>query len=116
MFWTLNGTNCAGSVGSTKAVALLRRLNVQPQPSDTSRALQQQADAEMEKLRGLSGAAFDREYAQHELAYHRQVNDAVRTQLIPSAQNAELKQLLEQGLKIFEGHQQHAEQLVKQVG
>ena len=99
-----------------KALTLLKKLNVKPQPSDTSKTLQQQADAEMKKLQGLDGAAFDKEYAQHELDYHRQVNDAVRSQLIPSAQNPELKQLLEQGLKIFEGHQQHAEQLVKQVG
>jgi putative membrane protein len=99
-----------------KALTLLKKLNVKPQPSDTSKTLQQQADAEMKKLQGLDGAAFDKEYAQHELDYHRQVNDAVRNQLIPSAQNPELKQLLEQGLKIFEGHQQHAEQLVKQVG
>jgi putative membrane protein len=99
-----------------KALTLLKKLNVKPQPSDTSKTLQQQADAEMKKLQGLDGAAFDKEYAQHELAYHRQVTDAVRNQLIPSAQNPELKQLLEQGLKIFEGHQQHAEQLVKQVG
>jgi hypothetical protein len=34
---------------------------------------------------------------------------AVETQLIPSASNAELKGLLQTGLKIFQGHQQHAE-------
>jgi putative membrane protein len=31
--------------------------------------------------------------------------------LIPSANNPELKSLLEAGLKIFEGHQQHAEEV-----
>jgi len=41
------------------------------------------------------------------------VNDAVRNTLIPSANNPELKSLLMTGLKIFEGHQQHAEQLVQ---
>jgi putative membrane protein len=29
--------------------------------------------------------------------------------LIPSAHNAELKDLLETGLKVFQGHEQHAE-------
>jgi putative membrane protein len=98
-----------------QALALVKKLNVQPQNSDTSRALTKQADDEMKRLQGLNGAAFDKAYAANELAYHRQVNDAVRNTLIPSASNPELKSLLQQGLKIFEGHQQHAEQLVKEL-
>jgi putative membrane protein len=39
------------------------------------------------------------------------VNGALKATLIPSAANAELKTLLETGLKIFEGHQQHTEHL-----
>jgi putative membrane protein len=96
-----------------KALALLKQLGVQPQDNDTSRALVRQAEAETKKLEALNGVAFDKAYAEHELAYHRQVNDAVRGTLIPAASNQELKQLLETGLKIFEGHQQHAEQLVR---
>ena len=96
-----------------KALALVKKLGVQPQDNDTSRALQQAADTEMKRLQGLNGAAFDKAYAEHELAYHRQVNDALRGTLIPSASNPELKSLLETGLKIFEGHQQHAEHLVQ---
>jgi putative membrane protein len=45
------------------------------------------------------------------VAYHKAVNGALETQLIPSANNAELKNLLQTGLKIFQGHQQHAEQV-----
>ena len=44
-----------------------------------------------------------------EIAYHKAVNGALETLLIPSASNAELKSLLQTGLKIFQGHQQHAE-------
>ncbi len=96
-----------------QALALVKKLGVQPQDNDTSRALARQAEAETKRLEGLNGAAFDKAYAEHELAYHRQVNQAVRGTLIPSASNPELKGLLETGLKIFEGHQQHAEQLVQ---
>jgi len=46
---------------------------------------------------------------ENEVAYHKTVNGAVETVLIPSSSNAELKALLQQGLKIFQGHQQHAE-------
>ncbi|RUX05186.1 DUF4142 domain-containing protein, partial [Mesorhizobium sp. M8A.F.Ca.ET.059.01.1.1] len=48
-------------------------------------------------------------YIENEVAYHKQVNGALETLLIPSASNAELKSLLETGLKIFQGHEQHAE-------
>ena len=98
-----------------KALALVKKLGVEPQDNDTSRTLTRQAEAEAKRLEGLQGAAFDRAYAEHELAYHRQVNDAVRTTLIPAAANPELKGLLETGLKIFEGHQQHAEHLAKEL-
>jgi putative membrane protein len=43
------------------------------------------------------------------------VNGALENTLIPSANNAELKSLLQTGLKIFQGHQQHAEHVVSDV-
>ena len=57
------------------------------------------------------GAAFDKAYIANEVAYHKAVDSALETQLIPSANNAELKSLLQTGLKIFQGHEQHAEQV-----
>ena len=71
------------------------------------------AEAQLKKMSSLRGAAFDQAYAQNEVAYHQLVNDSLRKTLIPSANNAELKALLSTGLKIFEGHQQHAEHLVQ---
>jgi putative membrane protein len=40
------------------------------------------------------------------------VDNALEQTLIPDAQNAELKTLLQTGLKLFQMHEQHAEQLV----
>jgi putative membrane protein len=42
---------------------------------------------------------------------HQEVNGALQTILIPSAQNPQLKALLEKGLRLFQGHEQMAEQL-----
>jgi putative membrane protein len=53
--------------------------------------------------------------AQNEVAYHQQVNGALQNTLIPNASNSELKDLLSTGLKIFQGHQQHAEHLVQSL-
>ncbi len=49
------------------------------------------------------------------MAYHKTVNGALSGTLIPSAQNAELKSLLQTGLKLFQEHQAHAEQLAQQM-
>ncbi|WP_414471586.1 DUF4142 domain-containing protein [Microvirga sp. M2] len=95
-----------------KALALVKKLNVKPEDNDTSRSLVQQADAKRKELEGLKGAAFDKAYAQNEVAFHQQVNGALQNTLIPSATNGELKDLLSTGLKIFQGHEQHAEHLV----
>ena len=46
------------------------------------------------------------------MAYHQEVNKALESTLIPSATNPELKDLIQTGLKIFQGHEQHAEQVV----
>ena len=75
----------------------------------TSQALTKQAAAKRAELAKLNGAAFDKAYVDNEVAYHKTVNGALETTLIPSASNAELKSLLQTGLKIFQGHEQHAE-------
>jgi putative membrane protein len=94
-----------------QALALVGRLKVTPEANPTSTALTQSAAAERQRLAGLSGMAFDKAYIDHEVAYHRTVNEALRGTLIPSADNAELKALLERGLALFQEHQAHAEQL-----
>jgi putative membrane protein len=92
-----------------QALALVKKLKVTPEDNATSKSLTEAADKERAQLSKLDGAAFDKAYVDNEVAYHKQVNGAVETLLIPSASNAELKSLLETGLKIFQGHEQHAE-------
>ncbi len=94
-----------------QALDLVKKLNVQPEDNATSKSLTKAAAEERAKLDKLNGPAFDKAYIDNEIAYHKQVNGALETLLIPSARNAELKDLLETGLKIFQGHEQHAEQV-----
>jgi putative membrane protein len=94
-----------------KVLALVKKLHMPPQDSPTSQLLKTQADAKHAELAKLSGAAFDKAYAASEVAYHQAVNSALRTTLIPDAHDAELKSLLETGLKLFTNHQHRAEQL-----
>src|SRR6478672_3417122 len=98
-----------------QALALVKKLNVTPEDNPTSQALTKTQDAERKKIAGLEGAAFDKAYIDNEVAYHKTVDEALSKTLIPNAQNAELKSLLEKGLKLFESHLQHAETLAKQL-
>jgi putative membrane protein len=98
-----------------QALDLVKKLNVTPEDNATSQALAKAAADEREKLSGLKGKDFDKAYIDNEVAYHKQVNGALETLLIPSASNAELKSLLETGLKIFQGHQQHAEHVASEI-
>jgi len=98
-----------------KALALVKKLNVTPEDNDTSKALSKQAADKRAELAKLNGAAFDKAYIDNEVAYHKTVNNALQNTLIPSASNSELKDLLTTGLKIFEGHQQHAEHVAAEL-
>jgi len=92
-----------------QALALVKKLNVTPEDNDTSKALTKQAADKRAELAKLNGTAFDKAYIDNEVAYHKTVNSALQNTLIPSASNQELKDLLTTGLKIFQGHEQHAE-------
>jgi len=95
---------------NNNAVALVTKLGVKPEPSDTSKGLQSAADKEQAKLRGLKGAEFDRAYLENEVAYHTQVLGAITDVLIPNAQNAELKKMLVDVKPAFQAHLDHAKQ------
>ncbi|THD81818.1 MAG: DUF4142 domain-containing protein [Phenylobacterium sp.] len=94
-----------------QALALVKKLGVTPQANPTSTALSGAAAAKLKAYAKLSGAAFDKAYVDNEVAYHKTVNGALESTLIPSAQNGELKALLQTGLKLFTEHQHHAEML-----
>ena len=94
-----------------KALALCKKLKVTPEDNDTSKGLVKGADEERAKLEKLEGADFDKAYADNEVSYHHTVNGALEKTLIPGASNAELKDLLQTGLKIFQGHEEHAQKV-----
>jgi putative membrane protein len=98
-----------------QALDLCKKLGVTPEDNDTSKSLAAAAKAKRDELAKMSGAAFDKAYIENEVAYHKTVNGALETTLIPSAQNAQLKSLLQTGLKIFQGHEQHAEMAASMV-
>jgi putative membrane protein len=98
-----------------QALDLVKKLNVTPQDNDTSKTLSKNAAEKRAELAKLKGAEFDKAYIANEVAYHKAVDSALETTLIPNASNAELKSLLQTGLKIFQGHEQHAEHVAAEL-
>lgn len=91
-----------------QATALVRKLNVTPADSDTSNSLKSGGTANLAKLKALKGRAFDKAYIDNEVAYHEAVIAALDATLIPSAQNAELKETLVKVRPAFIAHLEHA--------
>ncbi len=92
---------------------LAATLKVTPTPVAADFPLKVAHEAAIKKLQGLSGAAFDRAFLEHEVAYHKAVIDAVTTTLLPAIRNAELKAFVEKVAPAFAAHQLAAETLLK---
>jgi len=91
-----------------QAVELVTKLKVTPKDNPTSQSLKEGGATNVASLKKLKGAAFDKAYIDHEVAYHQQVLDAVDKTLIPNASNAELKALLVKVRPAFVAHLEHA--------
>ncbi len=98
------------------ATELVTRLGVTPEDNPTSQQLKQGGDQNVAGLQGKNGAEFDRAYVANEVTYHQAVLDAIDQTLIPGAQNAELKALLEQTRPAVAAHLEHARQLQASLG
>lgn len=93
------------------ATDLVKKLNVTPEDNPTSQSIRQGGDANIAKLKALSGGSFDKSYIDHEVAYHESVLDALDKTLIPDAKNEELKALLVKVRPAFLAHLEHARHL-----
>jgi putative membrane protein len=99
-----------------QAVELVTKLGVKPEDNATSQSLKAGGDKNLADLKALKGAAFDKAYVDHEVAYHQAVLDAVDKTLIPGAKNEELKALLVKVRPAFEAHLAHAKQIQSSLG
>jgi putative membrane protein len=94
-----------------QATELVTKLKVTPQDNPTSASLKSGGAENVANLKKLKGAAFDKAYVDHEVAYHQQVLDAIDKTLIPSAKNEELKALIVKVRPAFVGHLEHAKKI-----
>ena len=94
-----------------QAVELVTKLKVTPEDNPTSQSLKAGGAKNLKNLKGLNGAAFDKAYIDHEVAYHVAVLEAIDKTLIPNAKNEELKALIVKVRPAFVAHLEHAKMM-----
>ena len=97
------------------AVALVTKLGVTPVNNELVAVLSKQSSDHEAKLKTLSGVEFDKAYIDHEVAYHKAVIGVIENQLIPGAQNKELKDTLVSVLPAFIAHLKHCEMIQSNI-
>jgi putative membrane protein len=93
------------------ATDLAGKLKLTPEDNPTSQQLKSGGDTNLSNLKNLKGAAFDKAYVDHEVAYHQAVLDALDKTLVPNAKNEELKALLVKVRPAFVAHLEHAKHI-----
>jgi putative membrane protein len=99
-----------------QAEALVTKLNVKPEDNPNSESLKKGGEENLKNLKALNGAAFDKAYIDHEVAYHEQVLDAIDKVLVPNAKNEELKGLIVKVRPAFVAHLDHAKMIQSKLG
>ena len=99
-----------------QATDLAKKLGVKPEDNPTSQSLKKGGQDNVKKLNGLKGKEFDKAYVDQEVTYHQAVLDAIDKTLIPSAQNAELKGLIEKVRPAIAAHLDHAKMIQSKLG
>jgi putative membrane protein len=94
-----------------QASDLVTKLKVTPEDNETSKSLMTGAASNMKKLNSMKGTAFDKEYIDHEVTYHRAVLKTIDDTLIPNAKNTELKDLITKVRPAIAAHLEHAVRL-----
>ncbi len=94
-----------------QASDLAKRVNLTPEDNEASKQLKSNGDAMRDTLKTRKGAEFDKAYIDNEVAYHEAVLSMIDNTLIPGAQNADLKSLLQNVRPAFAAHLEHAKQV-----
>jgi putative membrane protein len=94
-----------------KALTLVKRRGITPKNNAVSQKLLADAATTRAALKSKSAKDFDKAYIDNEVDYHNAGITAVEGQLIPAAQNSELKDLLLKMIPPLKTHLSHAEMI-----
>ena len=94
---------------SDSLAAMAQANHLMPTPNAMSQQIQSQTQTTLQSLQGLSGAAFDSAYVRAMADSHQMALTTIDSQLIPSAQNPQLRTAI--GQKVRPAVAMHLEQI-----
>lgn len=95
---------------------LFKKANIQPKESASSTAIIVGGKRNMEKLKGLQGASFDKAYMENEVTMHQTVLDTIDKSLLPNVKNEQLKGMLNKTRPLIAEHLQQAKKIHSSLG
>jgi putative membrane protein len=96
--------------------ALAQKLNLNLTASQGGDIAAADSTALPASLQGASGANFDKAFISHQVETHQSNIEKIRSQMIPAAQDQQLKSFLQKTLKDMEGHLAALQRVQQQVG
>ena len=96
---------------NNKAESELARVDIASSDTDLSRQLDAESGATTERLRALSGAAFDRAYMDRQVTAHQALISTIDSKLMPHARKKEVKEQLTELRKLADTHLTRAKQI-----
>jgi putative membrane protein len=90
---------------------LLTKIDLDPVDDKISLDFRDESANKRDILRDLDGRAFDSTYIRNEIDYHVKLLGSIDTVLLPSARNAQLKQLITNVRPAVAAHLAHARQV-----
>ena len=96
--------------------ALAQKLNLNLTPAQGGDISVADSSALPSDLQGASGADFDKAFLRHEIEEHQTNIEKIRSQMIPAAQNQQLKTFLQKTVTEMEGHLAALQKAQQQVG
>lgn len=103
------------SAASSKIEAALFKKDITSEDSPLSRQLDAESGAATERLRALSGRAFDRAYIERQIEVHQNVLNLIDTKLMPAAKKKVVKDQLTEMRKDVQEHLARAQQVAKTI-
>jgi putative membrane protein len=99
----------------TNANSMLQSAGYGMRENPITQTLNMEVNRQMSRLRGRTGAGFDREYIGSQVMMHQTTLDTMRTTLMPSAQEEKLKQTLGTMRETVQMHLEHARMMQSQL-
>jgi putative membrane protein len=96
---------------NNKAESELARVDIASSDTDLSRQLDAESGTTTERLRALSGAAFDRAYIDSQVSAHQSLISLIDSKLMPHSRKKAVKDQLTELRKLADTHLTRAKQI-----